>query len=121
MIKIRVFWESDDEIETAQAVTNSIDSILEGKQVQLGIKRLGIRTTNDPLHSFGINVEKRTKPVSDAEIAEIEAEVMVNSAKRKGLWERLTNKPWQTDTNPLDPSCFFWKHGICRTCCGCID
>jgi hypothetical protein len=57
MIKIRVFWDIDDEIDTALRVTNAIDSIIEGKQRELGVKRLGQRTTNDPLHSFGINIE----------------------------------------------------------------
>jgi len=60
MIRIRVFWDNESEIDTALRVTNAIDSILEGKQKQLGIKRLGIRTTNDPPHSFGIHLEKAT-------------------------------------------------------------
>ena len=57
MIKIRVSWDSDDEMETAQRVTNTIDSIIDGKQGQLGVKRLGQRTVNDPPKSFGINIE----------------------------------------------------------------
>jgi hypothetical protein len=57
MIKIRVFWDNDDEIDTALRATNTIDSIIDGKQKQLSVKRLGQRTTNDPLHSFGINIE----------------------------------------------------------------
>jgi len=61
MIRVKVFWDNESEIETALQVTNSIDSILEEKQKQLGIKRLGIRTTNDPPHSFGIHFEKATK------------------------------------------------------------
>lgn len=60
MIKVRVFWEKDAEIETAQRLTNALDSIIEAKQTQIGINRLGQRIINDPPQSFGINVDMRT-------------------------------------------------------------
>jgi hypothetical protein len=40
MIKVRVYWERDEEETAAQRVTSTIDSILKGKQTHLGIKEL---------------------------------------------------------------------------------